>query len=44
MRVAGIILLTIPIFAVAQTSSGPANNYVGSQVCKACHPDVWQNF
>jgi DmsE family decaheme c-type cytochrome len=44
MRVAGIILLAIPIFAVAQTSSGPANNYVGSQVCKACHPDVWQNF
>ena len=25
----------------AQTT---ASNYVGSTVCKTCHPDVWQNF
>src|ERR1700689_1376337 len=32
-----IMLLALP-FLVA------GNNYVGSQVCKTCHPDVWLNF
>ena len=27
-----------------QTASAPASKYVGSNVCKTCHPDVWSNF
>lgn len=28
----------------AAPTAGPANGFVGSNVCKACHPDVWLNF
>jgi DmsE family decaheme c-type cytochrome len=31
------LTLALPFLAVA-------NTYVGSQVCKTCHPDVWLNF
>jgi len=46
------LLLFLPIAAFAQAAqpaaapaSAPANGgYVGSAVCKGCHPDVWMNF
>jgi DmsE family decaheme c-type cytochrome len=28
----------------AQTAPKPAGEYVGSTVCKTCHPDIWLNF
>ena len=28
----------------AQTAPTPAGQFVGSAVCKSCHPDVWLNF
>jgi DmsE family decaheme c-type cytochrome len=41
MKLSGIAaLLALPFVLAAQ----PANKYVGSEVCKTCHPDVWQNF
>jgi len=40
-----------PLLAIAQQSAGQpalapsaANNYVGSNVCRTCHPDVWSTF
>jgi DmsE family decaheme c-type cytochrome len=36
MKLAGIVLLALPACLMAQ--------YVGSDVCRKCHPDVWLNF
>src|ERR1700744_3800533 len=39
--------LFLPLLASAQTPAAqPSQNgqYVGSAVCKNCHPDVWLNF
>jgi DmsE family decaheme c-type cytochrome len=42
VKLAWLVLLAT-IAAIAQTP--PANGgYVGSAVCKSCHPDVWLNF
>ncbi|MEO7649617.1 MAG: DmsE family decaheme c-type cytochrome [Bryobacteraceae bacterium] len=39
------ILLGLFAAAVAMGAQAPApNNFVGSNVCRACHPDVWLNF
>jgi len=37
-------ILLFPLLGAAQTPSKPANPYVGSEVCKTCHADVWLNF
>src|SRR4051812_13874083 len=34
----------LPFLMSGQTAPKPANRYVGSEVCKSCHPDVWLNF
>ncbi len=39
----GLILL-IGLAAAAYAETAPPPGYVGSNVCRACHPDVWQNF
>jgi DmsE family decaheme c-type cytochrome len=39
-----IALLFLPLLLHGQPAPQPANRYVGSQVCKTCHPDVWLNF
>jgi DmsE family decaheme c-type cytochrome len=47
-----VLVLALPAGLVAQSASQPApvtagqtpNRFVGSEVCKTCHPDVWQNF
>jgi DmsE family decaheme c-type cytochrome len=43
-----IAVLVLPMALAGQTTSskpGPStNHYVGSETCKTCHPDVWQNF
>ena len=36
-----LILFAFALPAAAQTTAG---GFVGSDVCKTCHPDVWQNF
>jgi DmsE family decaheme c-type cytochrome len=45
------LLLVTPLAAFAQATPPPAKatppvngGYVGSAVCKGCHPDVWMNF
>jgi DmsE family decaheme c-type cytochrome len=40
MKRLALILLALPFAATAQ----PPNKFVGSQVCKTCHPDIWLNF
>jgi DmsE family decaheme c-type cytochrome len=42
LKLGGLLLL--PLLLGAQTAPNPAAQYVGSAVCKACHPDVWLNF
>lgn len=37
------LLLLIPI-AAAAGQAAPPGGYVGSNVCKTCHPDVWSSF
>src|SRR5580698_1509445 len=37
-------IILLPILCAGQTSTKPANQYVGSEVCKTCHADVWLNF
>jgi DmsE family decaheme c-type cytochrome len=34
----------LPFLMSGQTAPKTANRYVGSEVCKSCHPDVWLNF
>src|SRR5438034_6230797 len=38
-----ILLLVSLAAAPAQTQSLPSG-YVGNNVCKSCHPDMWLNF
>ena len=42
MRLVWLALLA-PIGMIAQTQAANGG-YVGSAVCKTCHPDVWMNF
>src|SRR5260370_30918326 len=44
MKILPILLLALPVCALAQTAPKPENKFVGSTVCKTCHPDVWLNF
>ncbi len=44
MKLQGFILFAMPLCLFSQQAPGPANHYVGSAVCKTCHPDVWLNF
>src|ERR1035438_8813706 len=45
MKLSGIaVILALPLCLAAQPAAAPANKYVGSEVCKTCHPDIWQNF
>ncbi len=37
-------LLFVPLFLAAQPASQQPNQFVGSEACKTCHPDVWLNF
>jgi DmsE family decaheme c-type cytochrome len=37
-------LLLVLLSAVAASAQTPSSNFVGSNVCRACHPDVWLNF
>ena len=44
-----LLLLAGSVIALAQPSTGLAqrdtkNNFIGSEACKACHPDVWAKF
>ncbi|HEY3826332.1 MAG TPA: DmsE family decaheme c-type cytochrome [Bryobacteraceae bacterium] len=39
-----ILLLPAGERLQGQTAQKPANQYVGSEVCKTCHADVWLNF
>lgn len=44
----GTLLLAVPLFALEQPPASAKdqtpNKFVGSTVCKTCHPDVWLNF
>jgi DmsE family decaheme c-type cytochrome len=44
MKLSRIVLLAAPLLLSAQTAPQPGSKYVGSLVCKTCHPDVWLNF
>jgi DmsE family decaheme c-type cytochrome len=37
-------LLFLPLLLQGQTAPRPANQYMGSETCKTCHPDVTLNF
>jgi DmsE family decaheme c-type cytochrome len=37
-------LMLLPPLLQGQTTPRSANRYVGSEVCRTCHPDVWLNF
>lgn len=45
-----VLPLLLPLIAAAQNQAQPAlppapgGGYVGSNACKTCHADVWQNF
>ena len=38
------LLLLAPVVTFAQATPPANGGYVGSTVCKGCHPDVWMNF
>jgi len=43
------VLMALPVCGLAQTDAAQTapkaeNKFVGSTVCKTCHPDVWLNF
>jgi len=44
----GTALLFLPLLlhgqTAPQTAPQPANRYLGSEVCRTCHADVWLNF
>jgi len=44
MKILSLLAAALPLCALAQTVPAPANRFVGSAVCKTCHPDVWLNF
>jgi DmsE family decaheme c-type cytochrome len=39
-----LLLAFLPLLLQGQTAPTPANRYVGSDVCKTCHVDIWLNF
>lgn len=39
-----LLLLWAPVGLLSQTTLPANGGYVGSAVCKGCHPDVWMNF
>jgi DmsE family decaheme c-type cytochrome len=41
MKWTALFLLALPFASSAQTTP---NKFVGSQVCRTCHPDIWLNF
>ena len=41
LKQAVLVLLSLPVMSSAQQ---PSSNFVGSNVCRTCHPDVWLNF
>jgi DmsE family decaheme c-type cytochrome len=48
MKIPILSLLALPLCLLAQqtppVAPTPENKFVGSSVCKACHPNVWLNF
>ena len=38
------LTLLLPLAPLVAQSPPPATGYVGSQVCKTCHADIWLNF
>ena len=45
MKIPGMLLLmAVPLCVFAQSAPKQENKFVGSTVCKTCHPDVWLNF
>jgi DmsE family decaheme c-type cytochrome len=44
MRFLAIFILLAAAQAQTPPSPAPPSGYVGSAVCKTCHPDVWLNF
>src|ERR1039457_6863946 len=45
LKLIWLLLLPAPVAVFAQAAMPPPNSsYVGSAVCKGCHPDVWMNF
>src|SRR5437588_9286805 len=45
MKIPGmLLLLAVPLCVFAQSAPKQENKFVGSMVCKRCHPDVWLNF
>src|SRR5579862_8753640 len=49
-RAAFVLLCLFPLIAAmaqnqtAAPAAGGGNGYVGSNACKTCHADIWQNF
>ncbi len=40
-----VLILFLPALLDAQTQPpSPSSGFVGSNVCRTCHPDVWANF
>lgn len=47
MRLGAVVLLLsslVSLSAAPQSDSPSASAFVGSAVCKTCHPDIWLNF
>jgi DmsE family decaheme c-type cytochrome len=45
LRGFGVLILFLPALLDAQTQPpSSASGFVGSNVCRSCHPDVWANF
>ena len=45
LRGFSILILFLPALLDAQTQPPPpSSGFVGSNVCRTCHPDVWANF
>ncbi len=42
LRSLGCLLILSPLLAIAQPGAG--SGYVGNNVCRTCHPDVWTTF
>jgi DmsE family decaheme c-type cytochrome len=43
LRWMGLFLL-LPMLLAGQTAQKNGNRYIGNEVCKTCHADVWLNF
>jgi DmsE family decaheme c-type cytochrome len=44
LRVAAWLSVTALSAAIASAQTPPASGYVGNDVCRTCHDDIWQNF